>query len=274
MKRFFLLLSFVVTYFNTGVLAQDTLFIVKDEVSLSQDEIMVVDVIELGIDNIKYRPIDDPDSPIIVIEKSKVDKVVTKNGKVYVFNDGFNDAEIYKMQRKNAIKFGLFSPLFTTLQFGYERSIKPGQSIDGTLGIIGIGADPSELNPGGAYLKIGYKFISTPDYYIKGMRYSHLLKGWYAKPEIIISVFSREKYYYYNFNESISRETIVAGAVVMNIGKQWVFSDSFLIDFFLGAGFGFANNGGDFDYFYGFMGAANGFPVALSGGFKIGFLLR
>jgi hypothetical protein len=121
---------------------------------------------------------------------------------------------------------------------------------------------------------VGYKLISTPDYYMKGMRYSHLLKGWYAKPEIIVSGFERDETYYWYSNESKTRETIVAAALVVNLGKQWVFSDAFLIDLFLGAGFGFSNNDGDFDYFYGFMGAADSFPLALTGGFKIGFLFH
>ena len=268
MKRilpFFLFLALILS--NLNLTAQDTLIIAPNQVILA-------DILEIGIDEIKYKPYGDPESPVFVVDKAKVVKIITQEGKEYTFMDGFNDPELYAKQKKNALKFGLFSPLTTNLQFSYERSLKPGASIEFTLGIIGIGADPADINPGGAYIKVGYKFISTPDYYMKGMRYSHILKGWYVKPEIILSAYERDEIYYWYSNESRMRETIFAGAAVVNLGKQWVFNDAFLIDLFLGAGFGFSNNGGEFDYFYGFMGAAEGFPIAITGGFKIGFLFH
>jgi len=276
MKRLTLLLILLISCgLENNLNAQDTLFIAKDAISLSLDEVMVVEIIELGIDEIKYRPYNYPDSPIIVIDKSKVVKAVTKYGKVYTFNDGFNNDDLYKMQRKNAIKFGLFSPLVTTFQFGYERSIKPGQSIEVTVGIIGFGADPAEINPGGAYLKAGFKFINSPDYYIKGMRYSHILKGGYAKPELVFSFFSRDIPTYNFYGESRkNRENVAAAALMINLGKQWIYSDVFLIDIFFGVGFGISNSKSGWDYYYAYTGGNDVFPLALSAGFKMGFLFR
>jgi len=262
---FTLLIS--LTIISAKLKAQDTIIVAPNKVILAN-------IIEIGIDEIKYKPYNDPDAPVFVIDKAKVVKVITHSGTEYTFQDGFNDPSLYAKQRKNALKFGLFSVFTTSLQFSYEHSLKPGRSMEFTLGIIGIGSDPAGNDPGGAFIKAGYKFISTPDYYLKGMRYSHLLKGWYAKPEIIISVFSRDDTYFNYYDENSGRETKIAVAAVINLGKQWVFSDVFLIDLFVGTGFGFTNNSSEFDYFYGFMGAGNGFPIALTGGFKVGFLFN
>ena len=266
MKRtlpFLLFLTLIL--FNLKLAAQDTLIIAPNQVILA-------DILEIGIDEIKYKPYDDPESPVFVVDKARVVKVITQEGKEYTFMDGFNDPELYAKQKKNALKFGLFSPLSTNLQFSYERSLKPGASMEFTLGIIGIGADPNENNPAGAYVKGGYKFISKPDYYLKGMRYSHLLKGWYVKPELIISYFKRDYNYNSDFNESATHENIFALAGVVNIGKQWIFNDAFLVDLFLGGGFGVSSGGDEFSNMYGFLGGYNSFPIAITGGFKIGFL--
>lgn len=268
MKRILTFLFFLALILsNLNLTAQDTLIIAPNQVILA-------DILEIGIDEIKYKPYGDPESPVFVVDKAKVVKVITQEGKEYTFMDGFNDPELYAKQKKNALKFGLFSPLSTNLQFSYERSLKPGRSIEFTLGIIGIGADPNDNNPAGAYFKVGYKFISTPDYYLKGMRYSHVLKGWYAKPEFIVSIFARDHSYYSYYNESKTRETITAAALVVNIGKQWVFSDAFLIDLFIGGGFGVSDDGEEFTNLYGFLGGYNSVPFALTGGFKIGFLFN
>lgn len=268
MKRitpFFLFLALILS--NLNLSAQDTLIIAPNQVILA-------DILEIGIDEIKYKPYDDPESPIFVVDKAKVVKIITQEGKEYTFMDGFNDPELYAKQKKNALKFALFSPLSTNLQFSYERSLKPGASMEFTLGIIGIGADPNDNNPAGAYVKGGYKFISTPDYYLKGMRYSHILKGWYVKPELIISYFQTDHAYYTYYNESVTRETIFAAAAVVNIGKQWIFNDAFLIDLFIGGGFGVSSDGDEFSNMYGFLGGYNSVPFALTGGFKIGFLFH
>jgi hypothetical protein len=267
MKRLIPFLIFLSPFlFHSQLSAQDTLF-------TTQNKTILADVIEIGTDEIKYKPYDDPDSPIFVIEKVKVSKLTTQEGKEYTFINSFDDPELYIGQNKNALKFGLFSPLLGNINFTYERSLKPGRSMEFALGIIGIGVDDGS-DARGAFVKAGYKFINTPDFYLKGMRYSHLLKGFYVKPELIISTFVRNEYSYYGYNESTSRQTVFAAAAVLNIGKQWVFSDVFLIDLFFGAGFGISSDGENWERLYGFMGGYNRAPFAITGGFRIGFLFK
>jgi len=61
----------------------------------------------------------------------------------------------------------------------YEQNIKPGKSWETALGIIGLGADPQDVNPRGVYGKFAYKFMRNPDFYSTKMHYSHILKGAY-----------------------------------------------------------------------------------------------
>ncbi|MDZ7613836.1 MAG: hypothetical protein U5K51_09125 [Flavobacteriaceae bacterium] len=54
------------------------------------------------------------------------------------------------------------------------------------------GSDDPQIDASGVFFKFGYKLIRTPDYYLKGMKYAHILKGSYIKPEIALSSFSYE----------------------------------------------------------------------------------
>lgn len=250
--------------------AQDKIFL------KGSSDIIVVDVIEIGLDVIKYKPYNKPNSPILNIDKIQVSKVVTEEGDEFVFKDMFTDPAIYANQKKSAIKISFLSPFMGSTQFTYERSIKPGQSIEGTIGIIGLGFDPSDINSTGATFKLGYKFIKTPDYRIPGMQFSHLLKGGYVRPELIMNFFSYDGYSDIGYSYAENRVDVVSGALVINLGRQWVYSDSFLIDFYFGLGYGFSSDetGGSAPLHYGFMGGFNEFPLVVTGNFRIGFLLK
>ena len=85
------------------------------------------------------------------------------------------------------------------------------------MGIIGLGIDPGEVNPAGFFTKGGIKFIKSPDFFMRGMRYAHVLKGGYVKPEIAIGYFSQDDYYDSYYSSGTTRETIISGAVLSRI---------------------------------------------------------
>jgi len=59
-------------------------------------------------------------------------------------------------------------------------------------------------------------------------------------------------------------------AILLKLGKQWVFDDSFLVDIYGGVGYGFG--GDDYDVLsYGFI-VASEVPVAFTGGIRIGWV--
>ena len=259
-----------------------SLFLIASE-GFAQDKIflkgstepILVDVIEIGLDAIKYKPYNNPDSPILNIDVLNISKLVLKDGQELTFKDPFNNPAMYADQKKNALKIGFFNPFVGSMQFTYERSIKPGQSIEGTVGIIGLGFDPADENAGGVTLKFGYKFIKTPDFVMRGMRYSHLLKGGYVRPEIIFNAFSYDSYNYDYGSYTSTRGNSISGAVVINLGKQWVMSDSFLIDFYVGVGYAFGSSTDYRDgFYYGFAGSTSDVPIAVTGNLRIGFLLK
>jgi hypothetical protein len=60
-----------------------------------------------------------------------------------------------------------------------------------------LGFDTYDNNPSGAYARIAYKFIKTPDYYMNNMHYSHIIKGAYFAPEFAIRYMEYDSYNYY-----------------------------------------------------------------------------
>jgi hypothetical protein len=272
----FLSSFFVLFLFVQQVVSQDLI------IKKTQDTIFCK-IKEVATDDLKYSLPEYPDDLSFSIEKDKLLKAVFSNGKEIMFVDELSNPENYIGQKKNAIKIDFMSPLTGNTTFAYEHSLKPGRSIEGTLGIIGLGIDPNNNDPSGAFLKFGMKFIKSPDFYLRGMRYAHILKGAYVKPEISLGYYSKDFDYYdysnpYNYQYFTKRENIVTGAFHLDIGKQWIYDDAFLVDFFFGIGYGFAthpnNSYDDPTYQFGYIIASETVPISFSAGLKIGFLFK
>lgn len=255
---------------STVIFAQEKF---DDRLIQRNGNVIVCQVREIGDDEIKYIMEGYRADLVFGIDKNKVKTIVFSDGREMNIEDSMYGKGNYEDQRKNALKFYFFSPLFGATTFGYERSLSPGRSIEVALGIIGIGNEKATFKEAdGFHINIGYKFIKDPDFYLKGMRYAHILKGSYFKPELALSSYSYidKDFYYYN-DETALKGDVLMGAFILNVGKQWVYSDRFLIDWFVGAGYGFGDNSGN-GYHYGFSGGSNDFPMVLKGGIKIGLL--
>jgi hypothetical protein len=236
---------------------------------------------EVAMDEIKYSLPDFPSDVLFSIDKDAVQKVVFVNGQELIIKTEMTNPENYVDNKKNAIKIDFLSPLTGNTTFGYERSIKPGRGLEATLGIIGLGTDPGDYDPRGAFVKFGMKFIKSPDFYLRGMRYAHILKGAYIKPEIQFGYYSRlndvfyEDPYYGYYSYEWEREDNFTMAILLNIGKQWVFDNSFLVDWYAGVGYGFDSNNNDyFEYHYSFVNIDEDVPLSFTAGLKIGFLFK
>ncbi len=267
MKKLFLLLLVILPAI---VSAQDIIY-------TKNKQLINCKIIEIGLVEVKYQIPEKYKEVVMVIAKDDISKIKYENGEEQAFVNEMYDKKSYADNKRNAIKFHVFSPLYDYLGVSYERSLRPGQSIEGTLGIIGIGYNPLGVNPEGVFAKLGYKFIKSPDFYLRGMQYAHLLKGTYFKPEIALNTYSiKENTYDYNsMSYNTTRKGIFSGAFLLNVGKQWVFDNRFAVDFSIGLGYGITSRGKD-DYTavtsqYGFIVDPNS-GLAYTSNFKVAYL--
>jgi hypothetical protein len=266
-KERIMILALLMIFISASVFSQDQIFTKKKE-------IIECKITEIGSEHVKYKLPSYGDDIQFFLETDQIDKVVFANGEVRTFSRALDNPDNYIDNKKNAVKVDFLSPLTGNTTFSYERSLKPGASIEATLGIIGAGFDPADLNAGGAFIRFGYKFIKSPDYYFNRMRYSHLLKGTYIKPEISLGYYSRESdefvYSPPGIYSDVPRFSVFSGAIHLVVGKQWVINNAALVDFFVGAGYGFDDMDGG--YHYGYVVAPSELPISASAGLKIGFL--
>jgi len=247
----------------------------QDQIYKKTKEVIHCKVKEIGLDEINYQ-LPGPDNEILYsISKDQVSRVVLEDGEEIVFIDNFKNPENYVDNKKNALKIDFLSPLTGNTSLSYEHSIQPGRSYEITLGLIGLGIDPNNYNQAGFFVKGGLKFLKSPDFYLRGMRYAHILKGSYIKPEIAFGYYAMnfDDYDYYRSNRK-TRDDVISGAIFLNFGKQWIYDNSFLVDFYFGFGYGFDSGPHDGGYHYGYSVGSSKFPIAVQAGLKIGFLFK
>lgn len=255
--------------------------IAQDRIIKKNSDVIECKVTEMASAEVKYFY---PDNPKLIfgIENTLVERVEFGTGEVIkIEENSFNNPEYYAKQSKNALKINFLSPLFGTTELVYERSIKPGRSWETALGIIGLGNDIQDIDPAGVYGKFAFKFMKSPDFYTHKMHYSHILKGAYIAPEIALRYMKYDNnhwdYYYdengyYQSTYNDHRESQVTLAIMLKFGKQWVFDDAFLVDTYCGVGYGIGAD--DYDGLpYGFIVAPDDFPIALTAGIRIGWVL-
>lgn len=275
-------LYFLFAALSMNVLAQDTLY-------KRNQEILIVKISEIGLDEVKYKLWGYESGPTISVAKDNLLKVVFANGVTQYFSSDLENPENYAAQRKNAVKIDFISPLRNNLSLIYERSLKPGRSIEANIGVIGVGIGTGDWdNSSGAFFRVGYKFIKSPDYYMRGMRYAHILKGGYVRPDVIFGSYSTDQTIdnsYWNPNPpynyisllSSQKEKITFGALQITLGKQWIYDDVFLIDIFAGLGYCLSESDlpdASATVNYAVLGGGSDTPLSTSAGFRVGLLLK
>lgn len=269
--------SFYLTFLTFMFLAASSTF-AQDIIMKKNNELVKCKIREIGLDEIKYNLPEYSTDVLFTIDKDKITKIIFENGKEIEFQIEMTNPANYEDNRKNILKIDFLSPLTGNTTFAYERSLRPGRSVEATLGIIGLGLNNNDRNAGGLFTKFGYKLIKNPDFYLRGMRYAHLLKGSYVKPEIAFGFFNHDiwmwRNYDNNYSSEKSRESVFSGTVQMVLGKQWIMDNAFAIDLFAGIGYGFSTTEDFTPYHYGYSVMDENFPVAFSAGFKIGYLFK
>lgn len=253
MKTILLSIAFSLLLFGSAF-SQDTL-ITRDSKRI------VCKIKEILDDEIKYQT--DNSTVIFGINKNDVSKVILSTGvSMTIESEGTNPNNLDD-QKKNAIKFRVFSPLYGYSDITYERSLRPGNSIECSFGFIGLGSQYDTEVKGGS-LRLGYKMIKSPDYYIQGMRYAHILKGAYFRPEIAASYYERKS----PDKEAVN---VFATALMITVGNQWVLDDMVVIDCYFGLGYGYSDEG-EFNMQYGYSTGDAKVPLSVTSGLRLGLL--
>lgn len=276
-----------------------TLFLVmgtlqaQDKIYRKNGKIISATIIEIGSSEIKYKNAGEENSPVYVLERDRINKIVYENGKVESFIPNLRDPEQYAEQLHKAIKIDFLGPLLGYSQISFEKSTGVGKGYELTLGIIGAGKNQvldyyysslrlEKRNQFGISLAAGYKFSKLPDFLFGRTRFTHLMQGGYAKPIIYLGNYSENRVAYKANNQYVvERQNIFFGALQIELGKQWVFGDKFLIDTYWGFGYGFDNKKSDgfyndntsaYNYINARLGRSPGFSTTFA--IKLGLLIK
>ncbi len=248
--------------------AQDLIYKINGEVI--ECEVMSIDSQYINYTKNRYSG-----SKIFSIVKSQVKKIVYER-KTVDSTFSYNSHGVVGLDKKlenqarNNYKMGIFSPLAGALSLGYERSLRPTRSYEAYLGIIGLGTEINE-NAVGAYTRFGYKLYRNPQYYQQNGDGAHLMHGFFIMPTVMVSYFAYDSWSYNSssWNGDKIRTDAFSVAVILNMGKQWIFDDEFSLQVNIGAGYAISSEEA---YYYSHVAYGNEFPLALSCGVSFGFL--
>lgn len=281
MKKFLLVLFALGTGFTAK--SQDML-IYKDK---TIDEVTIMEVTP---DFIKYREYGSPiNSVVFTIEKDYLNKVVFESGRVMDFTKQMiNDMRVYAGQKDRALKLDVAGISGNYTFISYEQAINPSTSWEAGVLFIGAGFenqngwnDPE--NAMGGAINFGYKFKRSPTFYMQRMRFGHIMRGTYFKPNMFVTTFNYDKTDYNHppdpvtFMYPTTRETAMAGSVQLDFGNQLVLADQFILDYAFGIGYGFTTKDTWNLSNYGFFGGAGsdlGAPYTYSVTLKMGYLMN
>jgi hypothetical protein len=268
-----LVLFIIFFFFAASLFGQTDL----DSIYTKGGDFILGKVKEIGSSEVRYTQPQSNLDVVYVINRRQIDRIVFSGGQVQQFDSKLetiedNSEELFLIQRKNAFKIDFLSIAANMFVFTYERSLKPGRSLEFSGGVIGIGTGLEEEDASGVLFRGGYKFAKNPDFYLKDMRYTHILKGSYIKAEVDFASYSVNGTT--NFLGKTSRYNNTKWAFLVVLGKQWVFDNRFLVDFYSGMGLGDNSlEQMDLTYPYGFATMGDDFPLAFSFGLRLGFLL-
>lgn len=175
--------------------------------------------------------------------------------------------------KKRAFKFEFFSPLYGTLNFGYEQTLNKRINLDVGFGIIGVGFNETAEAANGFFVRGGPRLYFSPDYYTDDLKYYSDFQGSYFRPEVIMSFYS------FDFvNESGINEVGVNASmgIQLNFGKQWALANTVPLDFWLGLGYNlnFTEESEQVYFKYAYLGGSGGVPLSFNFGLSLGIFTK
>lgn len=246
-------------------------------------------VVEIGIEEIKYKDFNNLEGPIYVLPKTDVIEITYENGtKTLLKPDVYDVTEAATAMRTKtqSIKYEFLSPLGGDLVFCYETMVKVGMNLEFKLGLIGVGFGENSKNSSGASFKAGVKFLTRPSYVQRGVKYAHGLAGFYIKPEVIFNSYKKDEEYtnynVYPWTYGVTEVSVTNYALNIVMGKQYILGNSISVDFYGGIGYGIRSSNEDTNliyyydnessYEYSHIYGGKESPIVFSGGFTLGVL--
>jgi hypothetical protein len=271
----------------SAAFSQDTLY-------YRNGSTQIVRITEVGIDEVKYRDYKNQDAPTFNIEKNELKRIGFADGTSFKFNEDPLDLKPSQelAKKTHAVKFEFFSPLADNITIGFEHLVKKGVSFEYKAGFIGAGFSRNENeNLSGMLVKFGVKFMNSPEYYSKGMKRTHPLRGGYIKPEIIFNKYQStitENFLFATNPPVITEYDVTNYAVNIVFGKQKVLGEIAVLDYYIGLGYGgqqvdktvnqnnsnppFTSDTESFSGVYSHTFGGKQFPFVFSGGLSLGIL--
>lgn len=235
------------TFWLSIFLIQATLFSFSQDIIYKKNkETINCKVTEISPTEIRYKDWTNLDGPTIVIYSDQVFKIQYQNGTETIIKpDALTvNQEAQIIEKKQAIKFAVFSPLNNNIGFSYERVLKLGINLETKIAYIGAGyKTPYDYTTQGAYFGVGAKFALGQDFYIQGMRYIHPLKGRFIKLELSYVYFTSKDHEF--MISSIAKNktdiTYSSGGINLIYGRQFILGNLLTLDYYVGLGYGFSS---------------------------------
>ncbi|HNU18481.1 MAG TPA: hypothetical protein PKH56_11685 [Saprospiraceae bacterium] len=247
----------------------------QDRIIRTNKDTVLVKVVEMTGDKIKFRRYGLKNGPILEIYKNQVSKIIYENGSELeiIYDSYYVSPDLLIKPPQSVIKIDFLSPLLNHLTLGYERCLKIGFNLDLKAAVIGFRINESLDYSEGVLVKAGIKKIWVTESISRGLKYKHPINGKYIKPELIFSYFD-------NFTEK-GKVTYTNYALVINFGNQYILWDFLTLDYYAGFGYGlqyssydptstYDRNNVDLNYNHSHTYFGRKLPLVLNGGVTVG----
>lgn len=204
-------------------------------------------ILEISDTKIKYNDFGDRGGLVFTLNRATIREIEFETGSTLEEAPPGTDASYYVDDKVNNLKINFTSFGNETLGFTYERSLNPTTSIEADLNIYGVGIEGDNNFGGGIGLALGYKVKLGNIFKGDEYRPKHVLHGGYLRPKVGLH-FRRAQAYVWNGQTSSMRDigTKRFGALGLELGKQWIFSNSLSLDVYFGFHY-YAEGGGSLE---------------------------
>lgn len=268
----------------THMRSQDSLFYANGNIVLGQVE-------EVGLDQIRYRTNSAGNTVLIAVDKHELSRVKLQGGQEYVFDGAIGERPFSAafLHRKREVSFDVLAPALEHITVGYEQAFGKHMGLVVKAGYIGLWETErydDTFNSKGGLLSAGVKFmLPYSAKRIPSVREQHPLSGWYLRPEVVFSAWTHTRYYYdYYYSDPAKFKTdFTSAALILTVGRQILLGERFTFDISGGFGYGAqwengqptndlrgSNSRQNYSFSHAFLGNVS--PLVVSGGLRFGYV--